>query len=258
VSTNDTQALAVNATGSAIMASGGEMPPQVFELFTLALSKGAEGVGALKDLVALQDQMQRRNAELEFSRALAEFQESCPSVNKSSSAKISTRSGANYGFTYAGLEEIIETVRPLLTRLGFSFTFDTEATAQMLKCTCILRHSHGHEMRASFSCPTENASGASAQQKFGGANTYAKRQCLVSVLGLSMTDVDADDPEGTGSKFVTEDQAANIEALLTETGANRAKFLAVCGAKSVAEIPGGAYLMAVNMLQAKRSGGAKS
>jgi len=230
-----------------------DMPPQVFELFQMALAKGEAGVNALEKLVDLQDKIQRRNAEQEFHRALAEFQESCPPVQKSSTAKITTNGGGGYSFTYADLEEIISTVRPHLSRNGFSFTFDSSVEAsKLLTCTCTLHHAHGHSMSSKFTLPIENGSGASDQQKTGGALTYAKRQCLISVLGLALAD-----PEEAGAKAppveaINEAQRANILALLDETKVAPAKFCQRFNIVSVADLPVTLYAEAVRLLEAKR------
>lgn len=239
---------------TAAVAAQGDMPQQVFELFQMALSKGADGVNALEKLVELQDKIQRRNAETEFHSALAAFQESCPAVTKSSTAKIATKSGGGYSFTYADLEEIISTVRPHLSRNGFSFTFDSSVEAsKLLTCTCTLHHAHGHSMSSKFTLPIENGSGASDQQKTGGALTYAKRQCLISVLGLALAD-----PEEAGAKAppvaaIDEAQRANILALLDETKVAPAKFCQRFNLVSVADLPVTLYAEAVRLLEKKRS-----
>lgn len=230
-----------------------DMPEQMFPLFQQALAQGSDGVGALEKLIDLQERIQRRRAELQFALDLAEFQSACPSIQKSSTAKITPRSGAGgYEFKYADLEEIIATVRPHLSERGFSFTFDSEASGQMLKCTCILRHSHGHSQSSSFTLPTENPSGATAQQKFGGALTYAKRMCLVSVLGLALTDPDPEQRAKESAAKITDEQAANLNAMLDETKADRARFFDRFKITAVGELPVALYAEAVRLLELKR------
>lgn len=229
-----------------------DMPEQVASLFQQALAQGESGVGALEKLIELHDRMQRRGAELAFSLALAEFQSECPPVTKSSTAKIATRSGGGYEFTYADLEEIITHVRPHLTAKGFSFTFDSETDGKMLKCTCTLRHSHGHSMQSSFRLPTESASGASEQQKVGGALTYAKRQCLISVLGLALTDPEQAGNAATTVAKVSDEQAATLAALLEETKVAPERFCERFHIAAVHALPASLYSEAVRLLEAKR------
>ena len=248
---SNSEAVAVRASAEIVAApETGDMPPQILALYQQALDRGTEGVGALEKLMELQDRMQRRRAEMEFSLALGEFQSACPAVQKSSTAKIVTGSGGGYSFTYADLEEIISTVRPHLTAHGFSFTFDSKTDGKLLTCTCTLHHAHGHSMASSFTLPTDNKSGASEQQKVGGALTYAKRQCLISVLGLALTDVEP--PAGAKAATISEDQVANLDALMGEVGVTAAQFGARFKLSALGELPAALYGEAVRSLEARR------
>lgn len=242
---------------TAAIATQSDMPEQVFALYQQALAKGPEGVGALEKLIDLQDRIQRRNAELQFSRSLAEFQASCPPVQRSSEAKVATRSGSSYSFTYADLEEIISTVRPHLSAHGFSFSFDSETDGKMLRCVCTLRHEMGHRETASFKVTTESASGASEQQKVGGALTYAKRMCLISVLGLSLTDPDPDAQAAANVARITDEQALNLVALLEETNVKPSQFCARFKIESVGDLPAPLYKEAVRALESRRKAAAQ-
>lgn len=252
MSTTDTNGRAIAHRNTAAIAAPTDMPEQVAALYSQALAQGADGVGALEKLMDLQDRIQRRGAELQFSLALAEFQGQCPSIKKSSSAKIVTKSGGGYGFTYADLEEIISTVRPHLSANGLSFTFDSKYDGKLLTCVCTLRHSHGHSMTASFTLPTENGSGASDQQKIGGALTYAKRQCLVSVLGLALTDPEEPGAAKKAVALIDAGQVQNILALLDEVRVASDRFCARFKIGAVADLPATMYAEAVRLLEAKR------
>lgn len=223
---------------------------QMQELFRQALDKGEEGVGALEKLIDLQERVHKRRAELEFSLALAAFQKECPPVQKTSTAKIVTGSGSGYQFSYADFEEIVATVRPHLTAHGFAFTFDSSTDGRLLTCICTLRHEAGHRESSKFMLPTENKSGASEQQKVGGALTYAKRQTLIAALGLSLTDPVPE--EHANVVRVDEQQAANIEALMIETGVTPPRFCERFHIAAVADLPAALYTEAVRLLEKKR------
>lgn len=225
----------------------------VFALMQQAIAQGGDAVAALERLVDLQERVAKRRAELEFAGALVTFQQDCPVIPRSSTAKIVTKSGSGYEFKFADYEQIMETLRPHLARHGFSPTFDADASGTMLKCTCTLHHRNGHKVTSSFTLPTENASGATPQQKYGGALTYAKRMTLVAVLGLTLGDPD---PDGDADPTpITAEQAANLEVLMAEVKADRGKFLAFMGVASVAEIRAAHHDKAVRALEQKRKAG---
>jgi hypothetical protein len=218
-----------------------------------ALEKGPEAVGALERLIDLHERIQRRNAELEFAGALARFQDQCPAIPRTSSAQIVTKSGGSYGYKYADFEQIVETTRPHLRANGFSFTFDAASRDGQLVVTGTLRHINGHLVTSSFSLPTSASNpGMSEQQKVGAAMTFAKRQVLCSLLGLSLTDPEADGQDPTK---MSESQVANLRALLSEVdrdGKTLARLLALLGVDRLEDALARQYDAAVRSLENKR------
>jgi len=166
-------------------------PSAIIDLLQVAIEHNLP-VETLERLQALHERVSDRAAANEFARELAAFQEECPPIVKSSTAKVMTRGGVNYSYKYAELDQIARTVRPLLARRGFSYTWDSDVRDMALHCVCILRHVNGHFEKANFSAPVESAAGMSEQQKHASALTYARRQSLVQVLGLTTTDPDTD------------------------------------------------------------------
>lgn len=208
---------------------------------------------ALEKLTGLLDRVQRRQAELEFAGALVAFQDACPVIPKSSTAKIVTGSGSGYEFKFADFEQIVETIRPHLTAQGLSFSFDASASGANLRCVCTLRHANGHSITSAFELPTENKSGATPQQKFGGALTYAKRTTLVSVLGLTLGDPDPENEMDPST--VTPEEAAMLRSMIAEVNADLGRFLKFFEAKSVEDIRRNRYAEAVRALERKRKEG---
>jgi hypothetical protein len=166
---------------------------------------------------------------------MADFQRRCPSIQKTSEAKVVTQSGGNYSYNYAELDEIARTVNPILAELGLSYTWDSEVTDASLTCRCTLRHSAGHHVTSSFTCPIDTTAKMNGTQKAGAALTYARRQSLVSVLGLTTTDPDTDGSDRSGAT-ISDEQEANIMALVTEMGIKLEGFLKWCKVERVNDI----------------------
>lgn len=189
----------------------------------------------LKELMALQERMEDRNAAREFADAFAKFQQECPQVPRSSKAKIATRGGGGYEFTFAKRDEIDRTVRPHLVANGFSYSFDTTITEKMLTKVCTLRHRNGHFITSNATVPTESDGGMSPQQKFSSAGSFAERLSLSSVLGIVTTDSTPDEADDADTSVVTDDQATHLKDLCTEIGEKAAPRL--CDWLKVATIP---------------------
>ena len=223
---------------------------QALDLIQEAVA-GRADVAVIEKLVDLQDRMQRRSAELEFAEALAAFQDECPAIPRSSKAEIIMKSGGKFGYIYADFEQIVETARPHLRKHGLSFSFDSRVDDKgMLTATGTLRHVNGHSIASNFTLPTSSASAMSDQQRFGAALTFAKRQVLISVLGLSLTDPDPEN-EIDPTK-IDEAQCATILALIDETQANIFKFLEHFSIEAVDGLLASDYRKAIAMLERKR------
>lgn len=209
------------------------------DLLRLAMEKGAS-VEQLSELVKLQQTMQAHDARAAFFAAVAQFQAKCPPIRKNSNAKIVTRSGTDYTYTYAELDDIARTVNPILAELGLSYSWDAVVNGA-LTVTCTLRHVAGHSEQSSCQLPVENASAMSPQQKVGAAMTFAQRRSLSSVLGLTTTDSDTDGSE-KGGETLTPQQVEQVEALLAAKSVGRdaskvrARILAYAKADDVPDI----------------------
>lgn len=234
---------------------GGAMLPsesgEVIALLRLAVERGVP-VEALEKLVALQERYQDRQAKMEFAGALAEFQRECPPIPKESTAKIvSKKTGTTFSYTYAELDTIADAVRPYLHARGLSYSWDSEVGESLLHCTCTLRHRNGHSITAKFTAPIGATERMSAAQEHAAALSYARRQSLVQVLGLTTTEPDPDgDVEHQGT--IDSGQAATLQALIDEVGADKSKFLAWLRVDSIAAIRVAQYQQAIKALEAKR------
>lgn len=240
-------------TSIATREAGGVPAPQeeMSGLVRLAIEQNVS-VDVLERLVALQERVSDRNARQAMSEAVASFQAECPSIKKGRTARIATKAGGSYSYTFASLDEIARAIRPLLHRHGLSYTWDSTTDGKTLSCTCILRHVEGGEDRATFTCPTDTKAEMSGAQATAAALTYARRQALVQVLGLTVTDDDNDGAPPVSAEKITESQAADLAALANEVGADLPKFLKYMKVGALSEIPASEYARAVRALEKKR------
>lgn len=208
-------------------------------------------VEVLERIVALQERVTDRLARTEFFAALKAFQDEVPDLTRNKSANIVTQGGGKYGYTYASLDGIAQTVNPCLHRNGLSYSWTTEdSTPQMLNVVCVLRHVEGHEVRAVFPVPTDTKAAMSAAQKTGSALTYGQRMSLVSVLGLAATD-DIDGADTTDQSYIDSGQVEELNNLITASKADSKKFLAFMGAEHMGDIRRTDFAKAVSALARK-------
>jgi len=229
-----------------------EPATQIVDILRIAI-EGKVDVGTIERLVALKERSDAKFAATEMNLALAAFQSECPPIQKKSTAKITTKSGGQYAYKYAELDQIARVTRPLLTKHGLSYSWDSSLENDRISCTCTLRHVGGHFQTASFATSTKTESAMNDQQKVAAALTYARRQSLIQVLGLTTTDPDTD---GGSTEKITEQQAMTVNDLVVDSGADLTKFLAYMGVASIAEISARDFHKAMTALKAKKKGGA--
>ena len=227
-------------------------PEQVTSLVQLAIEKGVD-VAVLERLVALQERVTERNAELAMAEALSRFQEECPPVPRVGTAEVKKNGVKQYEYHFAPLEKIAEVIRPFLQKHGLSYAHDAEVGNGSVTVTCTLQHVDGAKRTATFTGPFDNSGGKNPLQAVGSARSYGRRYTLIDVLGL-MTEED-DDGVGTSRagevKAISEAQLKKLNDLADQAGADKAAFCRLMGVGSMAEIPAVQYKLAELTLKKK-------
>lgn len=121
----------------------------------------------------------------ELAAALAAFQAEAPTVSKGKTAKVPTKSGGSYSYTYANLADVVEAAYPLLSKHGLSFSCVPRTTERGYELAGILLHSSGESLEGSLPLS------GSTPQELGSALTYMRRYLLGAMTGL-VTDDDDD------------------------------------------------------------------
>lgn len=237
-------------TSSVPMIHGEHATSEIGQILRAAIDSKVP-VETIERLVALKERIEMRSAAMDFNAALAAFQAECPPIRKTSKASITTKSGGQYAYTYAELDEIARTTRPILTKHGLSYSWDSEVNGNRLTCVCIVRHVAGHSQTAKFNVSTETTSAMSDQQKMAAALTTARRHSLIQALGLTTTDADTDGAEHASHDAISNEQAYELADLIKATNSDKAKFLAYIGASSLETIPASAFGRAKAALAAK-------
>lgn len=107
-------------------------------------------------------------------------------VEKGRTAKIKTKSGPDYSYDYAAIEDVVKLTRPLLAAHGIVALTPIHDHGNGLACTVTLVHASGETMDLG---PFPFPAGRDAQST-GSAVTYHRRYALVAALGLAAGDDD--------------------------------------------------------------------
>ena len=157
---------------------------------------------------------------------------------------------------YADLAEVLNVVRPAFSKHGLSVVqMPYSSYDGGIGVTTMISHKSGQWMQGSLELPLQVAK--NVNQDAGSAITYMRRYALAAAAGVAQEDLDANlGEENTGKvtnlKIISKAKAAEITALIEETGSDMVGFLNFCHAESVETIPANKYEKARDALIAKR------
>ena len=159
----------------------------------------------LRELLNVRRDWEADEARKAFNLAIAEFQRRAPIIEKADKA---------YDKQYARMDRIWREIRPLLTELGLSVTWQIcELRDTLCHVEGQLRHRDGHGERLTQDIPMpELIKGQNKAQQMGSAATYARRYALTAALGL--VSGDDDDGHAAGGALVTTEQIEEIRLLV--------------------------------------------
>jgi hypothetical protein len=163
---------------------------------------------------------------------------------------LKTSSNPHFRSRYADLSACVEAVIDALNNNGIYLMQLNEERESGICVQTIFIHESGEQISSgSLFVPAAKHD----PQGFGSALTYARRQALVQVLGLTVTDDDTDGADAKAADKLTDAQVADLYALADEVKANLPKFLKYMGVEALSDIPATDYPRAVSALEKKRS-----
>jgi len=205
----------------------------------------------MRELVEIYREERQHEARLAFDRAFAKFQSECPPIPHDAKAKFATKAGSNVEYTYSTIQNTARVIDKPLHGNGFSYAWEDTVKDGVLTSVCVIRHEGGHSRTGAFQCPIDANPMQSKPQAVKGAMTFAHRCSLIAALGLTTADSDTDGA-GEPEQTIGPGQMNDLEALMAEVGADRAKFLKMFDVDKLADLTVSNYKPAVRMLEAKR------
>ncbi len=206
-----------------------------------------EHVEVLGKMTDLYERHEKREAEKSFAAALTELQGE--TIRVQATKAVDVKNGVPR-YTFAPYEEIMRTVQPMLTRHGFSVTFDTKIDGDRLYSVCTLTHKAGHSRSNQFAVRFGKPPGSSDAQGDMSTKSYAKRGALCDALNIS---IDHDDDARMIGKAIGTALGDDLESRVKAVGADEVAFLMFAGARDYASISDERWPMLVELLKRKEA-----
>lgn len=226
-------------------------PATIMAVIARAASDPATDVDKLERLMQMYERLEAKKAETQFNDAMNAAQGEIGRIATDAENK---QTKSRYA-TYAALDRIL---RPIYTSHGFSLSFDTgEAKEDAVNVLCYVSHKSGHTRQYHVDMPADGkgAKGGDVMTKThaaGSAMQYGQRYLLKLIFNVAIgTDDDGNNASG-GVENISEQQAADIECLITEVNADKAGFLKFMGVEKISDISAKNHTRAVKALEKKR------
>ncbi len=155
-------------------------------------------IDKMERLLQMQERVMDRQAMMAYSAAMAAMQ---------------TNNGC-----YATLEDIVDTVRPIMQKHGFAVSFRIQTQERGIQITGVLMHKDGHREETSMLLPADISGNKNAVQAFGSSTSYGKRYVLSALLNITTRGQDDNGKSSTKASFklVTPFQAGQIQRLISQ------------------------------------------
>jgi hypothetical protein len=240
----------MNALATQQQLPGMPEPANMLDVIARAASDRDTDVSKMEKLLEMYERISAKNAEVAFNAAMRAAQEEMPKI-------LRNKENQQTNSRYADLEKVNAAIVPVYTKHGFSLSFGTAdcPIPGHYRVTCLVSHVDGHSRSYQADVPADMTGMKGNQNKtathgFVSTMSYGRRYLTLLVFNITLTNEDTD---GNTGETVSEDQIANIEALITEVKADKAKFLKYLKVKSLEEIPVASYSTVVKLLEAKRA-----
>lgn len=159
------------------------------ELISRAIDKGTP-VDVMERILAMRKELKQEKSQEEYNYAMSQFQNECPVIEKKSVVK--NKDGRSIRYKYAKIESIVDQIKPILKKYGFSYTVDTQVEDGWVSAKVKVIHTAGHSETSTFRVPTENSQYMNKSQNFASALTFAKRYAFCNAFGILTGDEDID------------------------------------------------------------------
>jgi hypothetical protein len=226
-------------------------PDAIIHVIERAATNPDVDIDKMERLMDMHERLMEKQAETAFNKAMIEAQKECRVV-------VADKRNEQTHSDYASYEAMDRVLRPVYTKHGFAITFNTGdgAPDNYVRVVCDVLHTDGHSKSYHIDMPADGkgAKGGDVMTKthaVGSGTTYGRRYLVNMIFNLSVGFYD-DDGNAASVATVTESQAADLNAMLDEVGADKALFLKWCKSESIEAIAAHKFDACIDRLEEMR------
>ena len=227
--------------------------PTPAHMLQAAIERGAD-LSVIEKFMELQERWEKREAEKAYVAAITSFKQNPPEILKRKRVFFESSKGT-VDYMHAELSDVCAAAIKGLADVGISHRWELKQEGDRITVTCILTHALGHSERTALTGSPDTSGSKNNIQAVASTVTYLERYTLLAATGLAAKGMDTDGRTEEGEQpRITEQQAADLVALMSEANVSREKFLLWARVATVEDIEPRNYLACVQALRARIQG----
>ena len=197
------------------------------DIISQAISGGAD-LDKIEKLMLLQEKWEEKEAKKAYTEAMAAFKADPPRIEKTKQVGFESKKagGSSTSYKHADLATASEKINKAMSVHGLSAAWIPSQANNLVKVTCTITHKLGHSESCTLEAAPDNTGNKNSIQMVGSTITYLERYTLLALTGLATHDMDDDGKgAGPGITYISEGQANELHAMITENLANDTAYL---------------------------------
>ncbi len=223
----------------------------LMDVIARAASDPTVDIDKMERLIALQQQVSARDAEMAFNQAMNAAQAEMRPISANASNP-QTRS------RYATFDKLDRALRPIYTHHGFSLSFDEGDSPKPnhVRVLCYVAHNAGHTRTYHRDMPADGkgAKGGDVMtltHAAGAAGSYGARYLLKGIWNVAVGDEDVDGNDVAAEHPVSVAQYNALMSRVSDVQADEVKFCEYFRIADLSEMPARRFAEAMKALDAK-------
>jgi hypothetical protein len=227
--------------------------PGQMALEAIKSGAGKEVLEHLEKAWEMQQSFDRDAARKAYYEAMSRFAANQPDIEKDRSVGYENRDGTTTGYSHASLDNVTKKIQVALSAESLHASWRTsQGEKGEITVTCSITHSGGHSQDTSLTAPPDSTGKKNSIQAIGSTISYLERYTILSLTGLSTRDMDDDGAGSEPAETLNDEQFANLQSLISEVGADEAKFCKYLQVADLDHLPAARYNAAIKALEAKK------
>ena len=200
----------------------------VLQMLQMAMTDSNVDLEKMEKIMQMVERHEDKQAFKAFNRDMATMQGEIPPIEFNSEIRVKGQLRSKFT-TYEGIMKIVQ---PILSKNGFSVSFNPISKDKQLTVDCMISHKDGHIEKSSLTLPFDDSGAKTVVQSIGSSMSYAKRYALCLKLNIA---TGGEDNDGNTTPQNTPNRSLDELIKLFDNVANRDELKALWDSLSSAE-----------------------